>query len=306
MPVFARPASLRIYAWIFGCNLDEVEKDLKEYKSLGDFFYRRLKDGARPVADVVLISPADGRVLHFGMITGGRIEQVKGSTYSLDALLGVETSHVQRMNVEFPAREMAAVDDRAFADINGIAYSLQDLLGTSAVNSPASSGANTPSPEAQEKAASASAVSKKFGERTDASVSQEGTMSEVVAHDTSVAAQLGVRPTFGRRGSSTVSRVKPGNSLFFTVIYLAPGDYHRFHSPTAWVVEKRRHFVGACFVSFVLANKIIESCMDGRRFVLGVAMDGEALTKPLCAERASCTARPLDTRLLQYGTCWCN
>jgi hypothetical protein len=24
--------------------------------------------------------------------------------------------------------------------------------------------------------------------------------------------------------------------------YLTPGDYHRFHSLTAWVVEKRRHF----------------------------------------------------------------
>jgi len=47
-----------------------------------------------------------------------------------------------------------------------------------------------------------------------------------------------------RRGSV---RVKPGNALFFTVIYLAPGDYHRFHSPTAWVVEKRRHFQGELF-----------------------------------------------------------
>ena len=37
------------------------------------------------------MSPADGRILHFGTVTGRRVEQVKGSTYSLDALLGVET-----------------------------------------------------------------------------------------------------------------------------------------------------------------------------------------------------------------------
>lgn len=58
LPVWTRPAGFRLYAWIFGCNLDEVEKDLKEYKSLGDFFYRKLKDGARPVADVVLVRKA--------------------------------------------------------------------------------------------------------------------------------------------------------------------------------------------------------------------------------------------------------
>ena len=55
LPVWFRPTGFKLYAWIFGCNLDEVEKDLKEYKSLGDFFYRKLKDGSRPVADVVLV-----------------------------------------------------------------------------------------------------------------------------------------------------------------------------------------------------------------------------------------------------------
>ncbi|KAJ3551061.1 hypothetical protein NM688_g4942 [Phlebia brevispora] len=219
LPVWARPVGFRLYAWAFGCNLDEVEKDLKEYKSLGDFFYRRLKDGARPVADVVL---------------GGKVEQVKGSTYSLDALLGVETIHVKRIDVDFPSREMAEVEDRTFADINGIDH-LEPIPPHPDTSQP------------QLKSEEASASSKKFGERTDASVSQEGSVSEVVAHDASVAAQMGVRPTLQRRLSSSVSRVKPENALYFTVIYLAPGDYHRFHSPTAWVVEKRRHFVGDLF-----------------------------------------------------------
>jgi phosphatidylserine decarboxylase len=45
----------------------------------------------------------------------------------------------------------------------------------------------------------------------------------------------GVRINGGRMNS--IRSVKEGNAQFFAVIYLAPGDYHRFHHPAAWVVE---------------------------------------------------------------------
>ena len=32
--------------------------------------------------------------------------------------------------------------------------------------------------------------------------------------------------------------------LYHIIIYLAPGDYHHFHSPTDWTVNTRRHFPG--------------------------------------------------------------
>jgi len=35
--------------------------------------------------------------------------------------------------------------------------------------------------------------------------------------------------------------------LVFAVIYLAPGDYHHYHSPVDWVVKLRRHFPGELF-----------------------------------------------------------
>lgn len=37
---------------------------------------------------------------------------------------------------------------------------------------------------------------------------------------------------------------KEGTSLYHCIIYLAPGDYHRFHSPANWKPELRRHFHG--------------------------------------------------------------
>lgn len=57
LPVWFRPAGLKVYAWMFGCNLDEIEpSDLTAYPSLGEFFYRQLKPGVRPIAEAPLAS----------------------------------------------------------------------------------------------------------------------------------------------------------------------------------------------------------------------------------------------------------
>ncbi|KAI0078547.1 phosphatidylserine decarboxylase [Panus rudis PR-1116 ss-1] len=268
LPVWFRPIGFRVYSWIFGCNLDEIDpEDLKSYKSLGDFFYRRLKDGVRPISNTVLVSPADGRILHFGTVTGRRVEQVKGSTYSLDALLGFQKpATTPGHEVQFPARDLAEVEDKHFADINGIEYSLNELLGTGTTSSPTNSGTSTPvsgdegstKPQPQstsqhvqedvEAGVTSPTGARKYGERVDASIPPETSYSpDTVARHASVAADMGVRPSLERQKSASASDLKPGNSLFFAVIYLAPGDYHRFHSPTSWVVEKRRHFVGDLF-----------------------------------------------------------
>ncbi|KAI8925556.1 phosphatidylserine decarboxylase-domain-containing protein [Entophlyctis helioformis] len=147
VPTPMRSPLYRFYSWVFGCNLDEMaDPDLSAYPNLGEFFYRSLKDGARTIAppsQALLVSPADGRILHTGTVEpDGRIEQIKGLTYSVNALLG---------------------------------------------------------------------------------------------------------PSVLAKTGSVGAAVAPGNKLFFTVIYLAPGDYHRFHSPADWVVTRARHFAGELY-----------------------------------------------------------
>ena len=92
LPRLLRPAILGLYAKSFGCVLEEAEcSDLEEYPSLGQFFRRRLRAGCRTVeAAAPLVSPCDGKVLHWGAVdlTAGVVEQVKGVTYSLHHFLG--------------------------------------------------------------------------------------------------------------------------------------------------------------------------------------------------------------------------
>ncbi|KAL1759051.1 phosphatidylserine decarboxylase-domain-containing protein [Schizophyllum commune] len=271
LPVWFRPYGFKMYAFAFGCNLDEIDpQELEKYASLGDFFYRKLKPGARPVDDAILVSPADGTVLHFGTIKDSRVEQVKGITYSLDALLGVERPGTPTASVKSTRDQMEVVNDHDFANVNGIEYTLDQLIGGQNGHArPSSSTGSSSSNETTPLLASGSTdpAPQKYGERVDASVHDpSATLKDTLAHDAGVARDMGVpaaiegapvaRP-LARRRSTSDQDVRPGHSLFFTVIYLAPGDYHRFHSPTAWVVEKRRHFVGELFsVSPYMAKRL--------------------------------------------------
>lgn len=70
-------------------NRDEIKKDIKDFKSFNDFFYRELKDGARPINDNnnVFVSPADGRVLAWENISKNDVHYIKGSSFTLQELL---------------------------------------------------------------------------------------------------------------------------------------------------------------------------------------------------------------------------
>ena len=215
---------------------------------MSEFFMRRLKPGVRPIADAPLVSrssalhsvgprthldraqvsPADGRVINFGVIEDGRIQSIKGATYSLEALLQgagradvVETPHGLEPHPH--NAEAIEVDEKDFANVNGISYSLDKLMGG----------------RESEKASATS------GAPQDASLSESEQKLQRDGPKRTLSSEVAVATEIAK----SAFEPREGNKLYFTVIYLAPGDYHRFHSPTNWVVERRRHFAGKCFLS---------------------------------------------------------
>jgi phosphatidylserine decarboxylase len=82
-------AALRAFVGAFKVDASEAELPLSEYATFEEFFTRRLRPGARPVAggESIVVSPVDARVAALGVAEAGRMVQAKGSDYSIAALL---------------------------------------------------------------------------------------------------------------------------------------------------------------------------------------------------------------------------
>ncbi|EWC47139.1 hypothetical protein DRE_03508 [Drechslerella stenobrocha 248] len=231
LPVFLRPAGFKLYAWVFGVNIPEAKnQDLKSYRNLAEFFYREIDPATRPIhSSAAIVSPSDGKVLMLGEVReGGRVENVKGMTYSLDALLSGHGEPSTSPNPASPAVLFARDGEGAtgatspggevvqsheeFARINGISYTVGELF---------------------------SGVDQATSHKADGLEDQSLPPGE---------AKRDVAAAVGPKGASWFrSQIDGAKRLYFAVVYLAPGDYHRFHSPTEWVVETRRHFAGELF-----------------------------------------------------------
>ncbi|MBN9653524.1 phosphatidylserine decarboxylase [Halobacillus sp. GSS1] len=77
-----------LYVKLFEIPTGELNKPLKDFTSLEEFFIRELKEGARPVKGLEeeIVSPVDASVEQFGEVQDKMI-QVKGISYSIQDLL---------------------------------------------------------------------------------------------------------------------------------------------------------------------------------------------------------------------------
>ncbi|KAK5945747.1 phosphatidylserine decarboxylase 1 [Knufia obscura] len=240
IPYYLRIPGFKLYGWIFGVNFDEIkEPDLRVFPNLAAFFYREIKPDARPLDPNprALLSPADGKVLQFGEISNGEVEQVKGMTYSLDALLGktapsrsTSPSRLEQQGDDAHTGDTPNTKDGAsshihedeeFARINGISYSLPSLF----------SGGNESKDTRGRKGTSL--------DSTDQSTPSKPSSEAAVSADLASVAQPWWNPFRSTADNPT--------KLYYLVVYLAPGDYHRFHSPVSWVCNTRRHFAGELY-----------------------------------------------------------
>lgn len=80
------------FAKMYKINVDEMQQSLKEYKSLHEFFIRKLKDDARsfPHSPNKVISPVDAVIEDCGEINREKRIIVKGKSYSILEMLGNE------------------------------------------------------------------------------------------------------------------------------------------------------------------------------------------------------------------------
>lgn len=79
-------------------DLEECEKELREYRSFNDFFARKLRPGSRPVKDETgaFVSPGDGRLLVFPQIDEDTLSYVKWAPIRLVDLFNRDRALVEK------------------------------------------------------------------------------------------------------------------------------------------------------------------------------------------------------------------
>src|SRR5215213_2805825 len=85
-----QPIARRLVHWFartYQIDIDAAEHPIHNYPSIGHFFTRDLREGLRPI-EGDFVSPVDGVLRNYGLVTNGKLDQIKGKSYTLTRFLG--------------------------------------------------------------------------------------------------------------------------------------------------------------------------------------------------------------------------
>jgi phosphatidylserine decarboxylase len=129
LPTALRRFAYRAFARAVGADLEEVELELASYPSLGDFFARKLRPGAREIDPDPrsIISPCDGVVAARGTAVAGELVQAKGRNYQLaelvaDAMLAARLTGGAYTTIYLSPRDYHRVHTPVDAEVIGYDY----------------------------------------------------------------------------------------------------------------------------------------------------------------------------------------
>lgn len=110
-----KSSTKNIEAFVKDNNIDlsESQKQLNDFTSFNDFFYRKLKEGSRTIEDGV-VSPADGKIITFENVSQWDTFFVKGSEFDLKKYLGDENLYEKYKDGSMALIRLAPADYHRF------------------------------------------------------------------------------------------------------------------------------------------------------------------------------------------------
>jgi phosphatidylserine decarboxylase len=104
-------AHLKEFILIYKVNVAEAERPLEEYRTFNEFFSRKLKSDARPIAsptdDRVLVSAADCRMVCYQSVASAERIWLKGTPIDLPELVGHDFRYLLSSELQNPAIAIA-------------------------------------------------------------------------------------------------------------------------------------------------------------------------------------------------------
>lgn len=118
------------FSQVYKINLSEAEKDISEYRSLGDFFIRHLKSGVRPLGDGWAVHPADSVITAQSRVQKNSLVAVKGQSISLsDFLVQPKAYDLYSQGQSFTYYLCPADYHRVHSPVNGVIKKITHVPG---------------------------------------------------------------------------------------------------------------------------------------------------------------------------------